>query len=154
MDNLVELGAIYNPEMDELYLATRGNGATRNGQELKCAKTALMESASVELGWSNRLPNQSYVDMIAATLEAGANARRASSGALGLAFVADGRSDGYAELHMNAWDCLAGLLIVSEAGGVVCGTAVQPDLKDGGSVLAVAPGIAEPFSAATSVPLS
>ena len=150
----IELGAIYNVEMDELYLATRGNGATKDGQSLKCAETSRMDSSSVELGWSNRLPNRIYVDIVAATLEAGANARRVSSGALGLAFVADGRSDGYAEIHMNAWDCLAGLLIVEEAGGVVSGTALQPDLKDGGSVLAVAPGVADAFSAATSIPLT
>lgn len=153
MEGRVELGAIYNVEMDELYLAARGKGATRNGQALTCAETSRMDSASVELGWSNRRPLRTYVDMVEATFETGANARRASSGALGLAFVADGRSDGYAEMHMNAWDCLAGLLIVAEAGGVVSGTALQPDLKDGGSVLAVAPGIADAFSAATTIPI-
>ena len=101
-----------------------------------------------------RLVNQPYVDMVATTLEASANARRVSLGALGLAFVADGRSDGYVEFHMNAWDCLAGLLIVEESGGVVSGTALQPDPKAGGSVLAVAPGLGAAFSAATSIPLA
>ena len=41
------------------------------------------------------------------------------SGALGLAYVAAGRCDGYVEHHINAWDCLAGILLVSEAGGYV-----------------------------------
>ncbi|WP_112322204.1 inositol monophosphatase family protein [Oceanibium sediminis] len=150
----VALGAIFNPETDELYVATRGKGATRNGHALHTAPTRDMESASVELGWSNRLPNQRYIDMVSATLDVGANARRASSGALGLAFVADGRSDGYAELHMNAWDCLAGLLLVQEAGGIVGGTAWQPNLQDGGSVLAATPAIAAKLSAASSIALA
>ncbi|WP_280514733.1 inositol monophosphatase family protein [Candidatus Symbiopectobacterium sp. 'North America'] len=32
-----------------------------------------------------------------------------------MAWVAEGRTDGYVEIHMNAWDCLAGLLLVLEA---------------------------------------
>ena len=70
-----------------------------------------------------------------------------------LAFVADGRSDGYAELHMNAWDCLAGLLLVEEAGGRV--SALPEDgLGRGGAVLAVVPALATETSAATGIPLA
>lgn len=58
----------------------------------------------------------------------GANARRASSGALELAYVANGRSDGYVELHMNTWERLAGLLMVREAGGVIAGTCLSGSL--------------------------
>jgi myo-inositol-1(or 4)-monophosphatase len=43
--------------------------------------------------------------------------RRAGSGALGLCDVAAGRIEAYAELHINAWDCAAGILLVTEAGG-------------------------------------
>ena len=58
-------------------------------------------------------------------LDLGVNVRRGGSGALGLAYVADGRSDAYAEIHMQPWDCLAGLLLVREAGGVV--GPIRPD---------------------------
>ena len=58
------------------------------------------------------MPNARYLEAMAALLVRGANVRRGASGALGLAYVADGRSDAYAEVHMNAWDCLAGLLLV------------------------------------------
>ena len=50
---------------------------------------------------------------------------RNASGALMLAYVASGRLLGYAEEHMNAWDCLAGMLLVEEAGGRI----VTPDPK-------------------------
>ena len=62
------------------------------------------------------MPNARYVAAMAALLDKGANVRRGGSGALALAWVADGRSDGYAEVHMNAWDCLAGLLLVARPG--------------------------------------
>ena len=73
------------------------------------------------------------------------------SGALGLAYVADGKSDAYAELHMHAWDCLAGLLLVREAGGVVAPFLERDGLAKGGAVLAAAPGVAEGISRATGI---
>ena len=69
------------------------------------------------MGWSRRVPDETYLETMRQMLEKGANVRRGASGALALAYVADGRSDAYVELHMNAWDCLAGLLLVAEAGG-------------------------------------
>ncbi|WP_442580222.1 inositol monophosphatase family protein [Mesorhizobium sp. ASY16-5R] len=48
---------------------------------------------------------------------------RNASGALMLAYVAAGRLLGYVEEHMNAWDCLAGMLLVEEAGGKI----LRPD---------------------------
>ena len=71
----------------------------------------------------------------------------------GLAYVADGRSDGYAEVHMNAWDCLAGLLLVAEAGGRVGPFLSLGSLTAGGPVIAAAPGIAEGFAEATGLAL-
>ena len=50
-------------------------------------------------------------------MEAGCAIRRVGSGALGLVDVAVGRSEAYCELHINAWDCAAGILLVTEAGG-------------------------------------
>ena len=140
-DAKLEIGAIYNPEFDELYLATNGNGATLNGKPLHVSDTSDMDSASVELGWSNRLPNECYINMVTSALEAGANVRRASSGALGLAYVADGRSDGYAELHMNAWDCLAGQLIIAEAGGIVEEQNADVMIDAGGRVIVDTPPV-------------
>lgn len=152
-DGATEIGAIYNPSVDELYFAKRGRGATRNGAPIAVAATTNFDAASVELGWSNRRPDSLFLNAVAEILRRGANVRRAASGALGLAFVADGRSDAYAELHMHPWDCLAGLLLVKEAGGLV-GPFLHPDgLTRGGAVLAAAPGIAAGISAATGIAL-
>lgn len=149
-----EIGAIYNPALDDLYFARRGMGATLNGRPIHTAQTPLPQAASIELGWSGRIPNISYMRVLGAVLDSGFNARRAGSGALGLAYVADGRSDGYAEIHMNSWDCLAGLLLVEEAGGHVCPFLRLGTLEAGGPVLAAAPRISSVLSRATEIPLA
>lgn len=149
----VELGAIYQPTLDELYFARRGGGAVRNGAPIGVAPTAGMEVAAVELGWSPRAPRARYVETFGALLAQGASVRRGGSGALGLAYVADGRSDGYAEVWMNAWDCLAGLLLVEEAGGRVGRFFDGGSLTAPGPVIAACPGVAEALAEATGIAL-
>lgn len=149
-----EIGAIYNPALDELYFAERGVGATRNGQPITVSATTAFETASVEMGWSGRVSNEIYLETIRDLLALGTNVRRAGSGALALAYVADGRSDAYIELHMNSWDCVAGLLLVAEAGGDVCPFMEIGSLRHGGPVLASAPGIAGGISQASRIPIA
>lgn len=152
---VTELGAIYNPVSQELYLARRGHYALKNNLPLRCNAITDTQLASVELGWSSRHSQRHYLDVMTATLNLGASVRRGGSGALALAWVAEGRTDGYAEIHMNAWDCLAGLLLVREAGGH---TGNLPDNAEtifhGIPVLAAAPGIADKLARATGIPLA
>ncbi|MEY4984051.1 MAG: hypothetical protein RIR62_2317 [Pseudomonadota bacterium] len=150
---VTRLGAVYDPSHDELYAARQGRGATRNGLPIRVAQTVSPDAATLEFGWSNRVSNDIYLAALTTMLDAGVNVRRAATGALGLAYVADGRSDGYAELHMNAWDCLAGLLLVEEAGGRIGGFLEANGLQKGGAVLAAAPGLAELLSRATGIML-
>jgi len=79
---------------------------------------------------------QSYTGVMERVVTAGASFRRAGSGALGLAYVADGRSDGYMELHINSWDCLAALVMVEEAGGWTNDFLAGKGLTEGNPVLA------------------
>lgn len=147
----VQLGAIYCPPTQELYFAQAGQGASLNGQPIHVSETRDVAGCSVELGWSTRMPRQTYLDTLTALLDQGFNVRRAGSGALGLAYVAAGRSDAYAEAHMNAWDCLAGLLLVKEAGGRVSPYLDSPDLPQGGAVLATSPALADIMSSCTGI---
>lgn len=152
---VTELGAIYNPVSQELYLARRGRYALKNDQPLRCTAITDPQRAAVELGWSARHSQRRYLDVMASLLTLGASVRRGGSGALALAWVAEGRTDGYVEMHMNAWDCLAGLLLVREAGGR---TGVIPDsaegIFNGLPVLAAAPGIAANLARAAGIPLA
>ncbi|KRD66997.1 inositol monophosphatase [Ensifer sp. Root278] len=149
-----EIGAIYNPAQDELYFCRRGAGATLNEKPIGISSTVAFDAASIEMGWSRRVPDEAYLETMRGMLAKGANVRRGASGALALAYVADGRSDAYVELHMNSWDCLAGLLLVAEAGGVVCPFMEIGSLQEGGPVLASTPAIAAGVSEASGIPVS
>ena len=60
-----------------------------------------------------------------------------------MAYVAQGRILGYCEAHMNAWDFLAGQLIVAEAGGRVEDIDADLAIADGGRVVVAAAGVFE-----------
>ncbi|MDK9696265.1 MAG: inositol monophosphatase [Siculibacillus sp.] len=149
-----EIGAIYNPALGDFHFARRGHGATLNDRPITVSSAISASASSVELGWSTRIANADYLHVLAALLDAGFNVRRAGSGALGLAHVADGRNEAYAELHMNSWDCLAGLLLVEEAGGRVCAFPETTGVRNGGAVLAAAPAIAELVASACGIALA
>lgn len=60
-----------------------------------------------------------------------------------MAYVAAGRLLGYVEEHMNAWDCLAGQLLVSEAGGVIEDQNADTMIREGGRVIVGTPDVFE-----------
>ncbi len=147
----LQLGAIAAPMYGELYRARLGRGAFLNDRAMRVAETADMRQAIVELGWSARRTVRAYTGLLERVLDAGAIFMRAGSGALGLAYVAAGRTHGYCELHINSWDTLAGLLMVREAGGWTNDYLAGDALQRGNAVLACAPGLREALVAVTGV---
>ena len=144
------LGAIAAPMYGELYRARLGRGAFLNDRAMRVAETSIKQ-AIVELGWSSRRPTRAYTALVERVLGTGATFMRAGSGALGLAYVAAGRTHGYCELHINSWDTLAGLLMVREAGGWTNDFLGSNGLARGNAVLACAPGLKDALVAATGV---
>ena len=145
----IEVGVIYDPMCDELFSARRGFGALLNGLKIQVsAATALAESV-VEVGWNMRGGAPKYVDLIRHVALWGAAPFRSGSGALGLAYVAAGRRDGYLEHHINAWDCLAGILLVREAGGYTSDFLAGDGLTKGNPLIACAPGLRSSIIAAS-----
>jgi myo-inositol-1(or 4)-monophosphatase len=135
------VGAIYDPMRRELFATLSGAGATCNGRPMRVSTLSDIRSATVELGWSMRRPMKQYVELIGQLTATGAGFRRAGSGALGLAYVADGRCEGYCELHINSWDALAGLLLVQEAGGWINDFLASDGLIHGNPVFAATPAL-------------
>ena len=146
----LKLGAIAAPMYGELYRARLGQGAFINDRPMRVAD-ANIKQAVVELGWSSRRPTRAYTSLVERVLATGATFLRAGSGALGLAYVADGRTHGYCELHINSWDTLAGLLMVREAGGWTNDFLAGDGLRRGNAVLACAPGLKDALVTATGV---
>lgn len=146
-----QLGTIAAPTYGEVYRARRGRGAFCNDRRMKVCEPADMNRAIIELGWSVRRPARAYTALMERVLASGATFLRAGSGALGMAYVADGRTHGYCELHINAWDVAAGLLLVQEAGGWTNDFFAGEALAQGNPVLACAPGLKDTLVAITGV---
>ena len=134
----LEIGIIYNPDSNEMFTARRGRGAFLNGTKL-AVSAARHAAPLVEIGCSNRRPLAQYLDLVARVFAAGCEFRRLGSGALGLASVAAGRTDGYLELHINSWDVLAGMLLVREAGGWTNDFLAGDGLRSGNPIIACTP---------------
>jgi myo-inositol-1(or 4)-monophosphatase len=143
-----EVGVICDPSGNFLYSARRGAGATRNGSPIRVSATADIARAIVDIGYSPRTPIDDFVRIVARLLERRANVTQCGSAALGLARVADGRLDGYAERHLYAWDALAGLLLVEEAGGCVNAFLERGALTAGNETVAATPALYAPIAGA------
>jgi myo-inositol-1(or 4)-monophosphatase len=147
------LGAIYDPSLDWLYSAAKGEGAYRDGVKLAVSPCAEMTAATVECGWSTRRPAADYIALLARVLDAGGAIRRSGSGALGLADVAAGAAEAYAELHINAWDCAAGIVLVREAGGCTNDFFAGEGIKAGNPLIATNAALCAKLAAVIGISL-
>ncbi|MGB0866438.1 MAG: inositol monophosphatase family protein [Granulosicoccaceae bacterium] len=129
------LGVVFDPNQNELFTAALGHGAYRNGQVMAVSHSAGLGQGAVGVGYSNRVRELNICAVISELIARGGMFYRNASGALSLVYVADGRLLGYVEEHMNAWDCLAGQLLVQEAGGRVEPQNADQMIANGGRVV-------------------
>jgi len=114
-------GVIYNPVYDELFTASKGEGAYLNGKRLSVSTRMPLSNSLLGTGFPYDCatdPANNFANFIAFQ-KCARGIRRAGAAALDLAYVAAGRLDGFWELKLKAWDVAAGVLMVREAGGVV-----------------------------------
>lgn len=114
-----EVGVIYDPLLDELYTAVRGQGAFLNGKALRVSRETEFGNALLATGFAYdiRKSLEDNLNHFAHVIKQARAVRRDGSAALDLCYVAAGRFDGFWEMKLHAWDVAAGLLIVEEAGG-------------------------------------
>ena len=139
---VTQLGIIEEPAAHATYAARRGGGATRNDAPVRVRACAGLERAVVGLGFNLRQDRDTFMACLTRLFDAGAEFRRLGSATMGLAYVAAGRLDAFWQLHLSAWDVLAGLLLVEEAGGVASDFLAADGLLRGNPVLAAGPQIA------------
>ena len=138
-DDETKIGVILEPTTGEMFWAAKGQGAFVNDTELSVAKTEGLHDGSVGVGMSERTAPGMAADLVARILDEGGVFFRNASGGLMLSYVAAGRLIGYCEGHMNAWDCLAGQLLVAEAGGKIEQQSATQMLESGGRVIVSTP---------------
>ena len=119
------LGAVFDPAGGELFHGRRGGGAWRRriddpaAGDVRLSASAVDElpGAVIAVGHHDRSPDYRYLAVRRELMDVNVAFRNFGCAALQLAHVAEGRIDAYVELELSAWDAMAGLLLVDEAGG-------------------------------------
>jgi myo-inositol-1(or 4)-monophosphatase len=145
----LEIGVIYAPAEDRLFTARSGAPALLNGRPLAVSFLRHGAAPVIEVGWSERRPLADYCAVLQGLDAIGCEFRRRGSGALALTDVARGASDGYVELHINAWDALAGLLLVRQAGGRTNDFLAGDGLTHGNLLIASTPEVYQRLATVT-----
>lgn len=135
------IGVVHDPVHDEMHHAADGQGAFCNDRPIRCTDKTSLGNGSIGIGFSGRTPIEGIKRLVGACCDAGTVFWRNGSGGLSLAYVATGRILGYLEEHMNAWDFLAGHLIVAEAGGRVFPVNADDAIAHGGRVVVGGAGV-------------
>ncbi len=120
-DNEIKCGVIFNPIMNEMYCAEKGNGAYLNNSRIRVSNKSKIQDSLLVTGGpkqSSKLKDQIFSEYINVSKNV-SNIRKFGSAALDVAYVACGRFDGYWQRELNYWDIAAGIIILKEAGGFV-----------------------------------
>ncbi len=119
-DQEIYAGVVYNPYLDELFYAQKGNGAFLNEKQLTIKNVALKDGI-VGFGSTPYYRDKSKATFaLVETLFANAlDIRRSGSAALDLCSVAANRFTMFFEVLLSPWDYAAASLIIEEAGGKV-----------------------------------
>jgi len=142
---VLQQGVIFDPTRNELFTATRGAGAYLNDRRIRVSATDEVDGALFSTGFPFRelADFPAYLRGFERVMRVSAGVRRPGAAALDLAWVAAGRTDGFWESGLSAWDMAAGALLVREAGGIVSGYASGEDFLDSGRIVAAAPKVHE-----------
>ncbi|RJT46062.1 inositol-1-monophosphatase [Rahnella woolbedingensis] len=116
-----EVAVVYDPMRNELFTATRGQGAQLNGYRLRGTNAKDLDGTILATGFPFKAKQHaaSYMKVVGKLFTECADFRRTGSAALDLAYVAAGRVDGFFEIALKPWDFAGGELLVRESGGVV-----------------------------------
>ncbi|MEA2452966.1 MAG: monophosphatase [Actinomycetota bacterium] len=126
------VGVVHHPSTKETFTATRGGGSHLNGLAIHVSERTDISSALVGTGFAYDARARAVQAEIATrVLPKARDIRRAGSAALDLAALACGRLDAFYEAPMERWDKAAGILLITEAGGVVTPLEAPFDLSPG-----------------------
>lgn len=139
-DGAPVIGVIAVPTHGEDFAAVAGGGALLNGAPLRIPEEVTIRNATTGVGASQYSEPGRTAEIVRDLTAAGGVLFNNGSGALMLAYVAAGRLAGVVSEYMNAWDCLAGLLILREAGGRAAKFRADGDFRKPDRVIAAAPG--------------
>lgn len=147
VDGEPHLGAIADPNHDELFHGCLGRGAFVNETPLAVSVATHVREGLTGAGTFHPRGKQHFIPFLQGLLAEGGMFLRNGSGALMTAYVAAGRLIGYYETNLKSWDCLAGLVLVREAGGLVNDFFRDDGLLHGNPYLVACPGVYQQLAA-------
>lgn len=136
-NNEIIIGVVYEINNEEMFRASKGDGAFLNSQQIFCTKAEKLSETLLATGFPyynfEQMPE--YLKMFSTLMQETHGLRRLGSAAVDLAYVACGRFDGYYEYNLNAWDVAGGALLVQEAGGICIDFKGGSDFIHGRSII-------------------
>ena len=140
----MEHAVVYDPLRQELFTATRGNGAQLDEHKIRVSGQQELERALVGTGFPYRQSDSEldpYLGMLGKVVRNTSGVRRPGAAALDLCYVAAGRLDAFWETGLAPWDMAAGSLIIREAGGIVSALDGGENYLETGHILCGTPKI-------------
>ena len=138
---------IYDPNRNDLFTATKGQGAYLNQRRMRVSNKSKLKESILGTGFPFRdfqhLPV--YLKIFEDVVRGTSGVRRPGSAALDLAYVAAGWFDGFFEINLSKWDIAAGGLLVTEAGGIVSDFSEKDGWLESGNIIATTPKIYDPL---------
>src|SRR3990167_501783 len=115
------VGLIYEPLMENIYYAIKGQGAFKNGKRIHVSRSNTLNTSLVATGFPFKIKDiiDNYLKVFKEFFMRATGIRRGGSACLDLAYTAEGIFGGFFECSLSPWDMAAGALLVKEAGGVV-----------------------------------
>jgi myo-inositol-1(or 4)-monophosphatase len=140
----LEHGVVYDPMREELFTASRGEGAQLDAHKIRVSGRKEMDRAIIGTGFPYRQSDselEPYLSMLGQIVKNTSGVRRLGAAALDLCYVACGRFDAFWETGLQPWDLAAGTLIIREAGGLISSLDGSEKHMESGHVLAGTPRI-------------
>lgn len=121
IDGDLVAGSVYAPALDDLYIAAKGQGASKNGKAISVSSETSLADSMIATGFAclRSYLVENNLKRFCRIAEETTGQRRFGSAAMDLCLVADGQVDAFWEQELNLYDVAAGALIVMEAGGTV-----------------------------------
>jgi len=127
----VILGVVYNPSLDELFIARKGGGALLNGSSISVSRQSVVADSFLTTGFPYNLSlsdsDNTHIKTFVRFMQiANGKIRRGGSSVLDLCYVAAGRFDGYWHPELSLWDIAAAGLLLKESGGDITDYSGRP----------------------------
>lgn len=115
-------GVVYNPIMDEMYHAVKGEGSYLNGEKIEVSKTDTLTKSLIATGFPYTKVQRGedfewVLSCMRNIMPVTRDIRRLGAASIDMCYIARSIFDGYYEVNLKPWDVAAGMIIVTEAGG-------------------------------------